>query len=447
MKTAVKVPTLKGLPIIGSLPEFQRDRLGFLLRLRRELGDVARFHLLLHDVYLLSRPEAIQQVLVDNNKDYYKGLAYDRIVAILGNGLLTSEGDFWLRQRRLVQPAFHHRRVEGFATMMVQATEEMLADWEEIAQTGRPFDVHAQMMQLTLTIVGRALFSADLRTQASQAREAMNTLLQQSQRRISRPIDLPAVLPTANDRAYRSAIDSLNQIVYGVIDERRRSQQDRGDLLSVLIQATEKGSGMTDKQLRDEVTTLFLAGNETTANALSWTWYLLSKNPAVEQTLSAELSKRMGRKPPTLGDLAEMPYNRMVIEESLRLFPPAWLITRTASVDNIVDGVTIPAGSIVFLSQYVTHRDPDLWDNPEGFDPERFALERTEGRPDFAYFPFGGGPHKCIGHQFALMEAQIVLATIAQRYRLELLPGYPVVPQPTITLRPSEGIWMRLIKK
>jgi len=441
------IPTLTGSPVVGSLREFQRDRLGFLLGLRRRFGDVARFRLIRREVYLLSRPDAIQHVLVDSNKKYHKGQAYSRIENVLGNGLLTSQGDFWLRQRRLVQPAFHHRRLEALVPMMSDATEEMLQEWETLARSGEPFDESAEMMKLTLTIVGRALFSADVRQYATRVREAMNVILEQSQNRISRPFDIPAIFPTQEDSAYRHALNTLNRIVYGIIEERRRSQKDEGDLLSMLIQATDEGSGMNDEQLRDEVMTLFLAGHETTANALSWTWYLLSKDPAVEHSLSAELAGNLGGRALELKDLENLPYNRMVIEESMRLYPPAWLVSRTASVDDTVDGVTIPAGAVVFLSQYVTHRHPDYWDNPEGFDPERFSPERSQGRPDFAYFPFGGGPRKCIGNYFAMLEAQVVLATVAQRYRLELMPGYPVIPQPTITLRPRNGIWMRLKKK
>ncbi len=447
MDKTMEVPSLTGSPVVGSLREFQRDRLGFLLSLRRRLGDVARFRLLRREIYLLSRPDAIKHVLVDNNKNYHKGQAYSRIESVLGNGLLTSQGEFWLRQRRLVQPAFHHRRLDTLAPMMTKATEEMLQDWEILAKSGEPFDASAEMMKLTLTIVGRALFSTNVRQYATEVREAMNVILEQSQKRISRPFDIPAIFPTPEDNAYRHAINTLNRIVYGIIEDRRRSQTDEGDLLSVLIQATDQGAGMNNEQLRDEVMTLFLAGHETTANALSWTWYLLSKNPAVEHTLSAELSERLGGKPPELQDLENLPYNRMVIDESLRLYPPAWLVSRTASADDLVEGITIPAGAVVFLSQYVTHRHPDYWDNPEGFDPERFTPERSRDRPEFAYFPFGGGPRKCIGNYFALLEAQVVLAIIAQRYQLELMPGYPVIPQPTITLRTRNGIWMRLKKK
>ncbi len=445
--STISTSSLKGSPVVGSLPEFQHDRLGFLLRLRRDCGDMAHFRLMWRDVYLLSRPEAIKHVLVDHYKQYVKGQPYDRLEVILGKGLLTSEGDFWLRQRRLVQPAFHHSRVDALSSMMVAAVEEMLQDWERLARINQPFDVHVEMMRLTLTIVGRALFSVNLREHAQETRQAMDTLLKQLQRRVSSPFNLPAVFPTARDIAYRHALSALNRVVYRTIEERRRLQVDRDDLLSMLIRSNEEGSSMTDLQLRDEVATLILAGHETTATALSWTWQLLSRHPIAERSLSAELSSQLGGNPPDLQDLPELPYNQMVIDESLRLYPPAWLIPRTAIDDDSIDGTPIPAGSIIFMSPYVTHRHPDLWYNPEGFDPERFTPERSQDRPDFAYFPFGGGPHKCIGYQFALLEIQIVLAMVLQRYQLELMPGYPAIPQPTVTLRPKDGIWMRLKKK
>ncbi len=447
IENTTSVPTLNGSPIVGNLREFQRDRLGFLLGLRRRFGDVVRFRLLRREIYLLSHPDAIKHVLVDNNRSYHKGQAYSRIKSVLGNGLLTSQGEFWLRQRRLVQPAFYHRRLDALIPMMTEATEEILQDWEILARSGEPFDAAGEMMKLTLAIVGRALFSANVRKYAPDVRAAMNVILEQSQKRISRPFDIPAIFPTQEDTAYRHALDTLNKIVYGIIEDRRHSKKDEGDLLSMLISATDEGIGMNNEQLHDEVMTLFLAGHETTANALSWTWYLLSKNPAVEQTLAAELAEQLGGKSPQLKDLEYLPYNRMVIEESMRLYPPAWLVSRTATIDDIVDGVTIPAGAVVFLSQYVTHRHPNFWENPEGFDPERFTSKRSHGRPDFAYFPFGGGPRKCIGNHFALLEAQVALATITQRYRLDLMPGYTLTPQPTITLRPKDGIWMRLKKK
>ncbi len=447
MGAIANVPSLTGEPVFGSLRQFQRDRLGFLLRLRRDLGDVAHFRLMWKNVFLLSRPDAIKHVLVDHYKRYPKGQPYDRLEPILGKGLLTSEGDFWLRQRRLVQPAFHHRRLDALAPVMIAAVSEMLQDWDALAESGRPIDIHAEMMRLTLSIIGRALYSVDLGKKAAETRETMDVLLKQLHNRVSNPFYLPAILPTARDTAYRRALAALDRIVYSTIAERRRLNIDRNDLLSTLIQTTDEGSTMTDAQLRDEVATLILAGHETTATTLSWTWHLLSRHPQVERALHEELSGRLSGNLPELQDLPELPYSQMVIQESLRLYPPAWLIPRTAAENDTIDDAQIPAGSIVFMSPYVTHRHPDLWENPEGFDPERFTTGRSDGRPDYAYFPFGGGPHKCIGFQFALLETQIVLAMVAQRYRLELAPGYPAVPQPTVTLRPRDGVWMRLKKK
>jgi cytochrome P450 len=441
-------PVPSGSPVIGNIREFQQDRLGFLLRLRQEYGDIVRFRLFKSDIYLLSRPDMIKQVLVDHHKRYYKGRAYQRIRFALGNGLLTSEGDYWLRQRRLVQPAFHRKNLEALPPVMTGAAQEMLIAWQKAASTGKPVDINAEMMRLALTIVSRALFKADVGDRAVEVADSLDILMEQSQRRIQNPFLLPPILPTRDDRIFRQAVKTLDDIVYGIIEHRRQAaQEEENDLLSILIAAIDADTGerMTDQQLRDEVITLFLAGHETTANALTWTWYLLSKFPHIERKLYQELHQVLEGRLPTLADLRHLSYTRMVIDESIRLYPPAWLISRTARQDDQVDGITIPAGSIAFLSPYVTHRHPDLWGNPEGFDPERFSEERSAERPDFAYFPFGGGPRLCIGNNFALMEAQLVLATMVQHFRVELVPGYPIELQPSITLRPRHGIltWLR----
>jgi cytochrome P450 len=439
------IPT--GSPVIGNIREFQQDRLGFLLRLRQEYGDIVHFRLFKSDIYLLSRSHMIKQVLVDHHKRYYKGRAYQRIRYALGNGLLTSEGDFWLRQRRLVQPSFHRKKLESLPPVITAVAEEMLESWRAIASKGEPVDINSEMMRLALTIVSRALFKTDVGDKAQEVADSLNILMEQSQRRIQNPLLLPPILPTRDDRIFRRAVNTLDEIVYGIIDNRRRSAEEDNDLISSLIAATDADTGerMTDQQLRDEVITLFLAGHETTANALSWTWYLLSKYPEVERKLFSELEQVLGGRAPTLSDLTNLQYTRMVIDESIRLYPPAWLISRTAREDDVIDGVMIPAGSIAFLSPYVTHRHPAYWDNPEGFDPERFSKHNLEDRPDFAYFPFGGGPRLCIGNNFALMEAQLVMATLVQHFRVELVPGHPIEFQPSITLRPRHGIlcWLR----
>jgi cytochrome P450 len=444
MTSLKPIPT--GTPLLGNLREFQRDRLGFLLRLRQEYGDIVHFRLFSSDIYLLSRPDMIKQVLVDHHKRYYKGRAYQRIRFALGNGLLTSEGDFWLRQRRLVQPAFHRKNLETLPPVITGAAQEMLTSWRTTAAKGLPVDINAEMMRLALTIVSRALFKTDVGDRAEEVADALDVLMEQSQRRIQNPLLLPPILPTRDDRIFRQAVHTIDEIVYGIIDTRRRAEKEGSDLISLLIAAVDADTGerMTDQQLRDEVITLFLAGHETTANALSWTWYLLSKYPEIERKLYAELKQVLCGRVPELADLPNLKYTRMLVDESIRLYPPAWLISRTAREDDIVDGVTIPAGSVAFLSPYVTHRHPDLWENPEGFDPERFNRQKSESRPDFAYFPFGGGPRLCIGNNFALMEAQLVMATLVQHFRVELVPGHPIEFQPSITLRPRHGILTRL---
>jgi len=446
-----KNPTrsIPSIPYFGSLPAMQRDRLGFLLRTRQQLGDVAPFRMIGTDFYLLSNPTHIKHVLLDNHKNYTKGLAYQRLKAVLGNGLLTSTGDLWLRQRRLIQPAFHRQKIVDFGRIMTDAaceTEERLLPY---ARSGEPVDIHAEMMRLTLNVVARALFSAEIGNMADQIGTAMNTMLENSVRRIERPFTLPMWLPIPEVTGFKNSLVTLNETVFKIIEDRRRNGSDQADLLSMLLHAVdeETGNEMDDQQLRDEVMTLFLAGHETTANALSWAWYQLSKSPQVERRLSDELSRVLAGRIPTVADLPNLPYNRMVIDEVLRLNPPAWLLSRAAVGADQVGGAEIKPQSVVFLCPYVTHRHPDYWPNPEGFDPERFTDQNSDLRPPFAYFPFGGGPRLCIGNNFALQEAQLVLATLVQRYRVELVSGIPVVPQPSITLRPKRGITVRVVEK
>jgi cytochrome P450 len=302
------------------------------------------------------------------------------------------------------------------------------------------------MMRLTLTIVCQTLFSSDISTEADEVGQALTTVLKHTIDRMQSLFDLAEILPLPENRRFYEALRTLDQVVYGMIKERRRSGRDTGDLLSMLVFARdeETGQSMSDKQLRDEVMTIFLAGHETTANALGWTWYLLSRHPEVTRRLEAELAEVLDGRTPTLDDLSKLNYTSMVIQEAMRLYPPAWIIGRNAVEADQIDGYDIPADSSIILSPYVTHRHPGFWDNPEGFDPERFSPQQTKDRPYFAYFPFGGGPRLCIGNNFALMEAKLVLATVAQRYRLELVPGHPVEPEPLVTLRPKYGLLMTL---
>ena len=431
-------PGPKGHPLLGSLPAVRKDPIRVFLEAFRDHGDVVRFRFGPMVAHLVSSPEGVNHVLAENNKNYGKRTrGYDALRYVLGNGLLTSEGEFWKRQRRIAQPAFHRQRIAGFGQAMVRAAEECA---ERLSRRrGESVDLHHEMMRLTLRIVGQTLLGYDPSGDADEVGDALAHLLAIVNERTTRLIFFRnPTLPTPENLRMRRAVETLEKVVLRIIAERRQARGD--DLLSMLMEAKDADSGeaMTDRQLRDEAMTIFLAGHETTANALSWTWLLLSRYPAALRELRAELDQVLQGRSPTVEDLPKLRFTKMLLEESMRLYPPAWIIARSASGPDEIGGYQIPAGSIVFVSPYVVHRHPRLWDDPEGFDPHRFSREPPRG----AYFPFGGGPRQCIGNGFAMMEAQLVLATIAQRARFELVPGHPVVLEPSVTLRPKFGLSM-----
>jgi cytochrome P450 len=413
----------------------------------RRYGEISRYRLLSQSVYLLSHPDYIKHVLQDNHRNYGKQtFAYRALRLILGNGLLTSEGDFWLRQRRLAQPAFHRQRIEGFGSIMTRATLTMLERWETYAKQQQTFDVSQEMGRLTLRVAGETLFNIDLSDEADEVGQALSIGLEQIDDRLHRLVALPLFLPTPQNRRFLTALRTLDTVVSEMIAERRRAQEDRGDLLSMfmLVQDEETGERMNDRQLLDEVKTILLAGHETTANALTWTWYLLAQHPEIEAQLAAELTQVLGGRVPTMADLPRLAYTQRVIQESIRLFPPAWIFLRHAIHNDEIGGYTIPSGQVVGISPYVMHRHPGFWEDPERFDPQRFTPERVATRHRFAYIPFAAGPRQCIGNLFAMTEAQLVLATVAQRYRPRLVPGHAVEMQTAITLRPRHGMHVRL---
>ncbi len=390
--------------------------------------------------HLISSPAGVNHILAENNKNYGKQTrGYASLRYVLGNGLLTSEGDFWKRQRRIAQPAFHRSRIASFAQTMVRAASDAAARLE--ARKGEVIDVHEEMMRLTLRIVGETLLGHDPSEEASEVGSALSFLISMVAERTSRLLFFGRpILPTPENFRILRSLKTLTDVVERIIAERRKKPGD--DLLSMLMEAKDEttGESMDDRQLRDEAMTVFLAGHETTANALTWTFLLLSRYPAALRELRAELATVLGGRAPAMEDLPKLRFNRMVIEESMRLYPPAWIIARSANGADEIGGYEIPAGSIVFVSPWIVHRHPKLWDDPEGFDPHRFSSEKA--LPKGAYFPFGGGPRLCIGNSFAMMEAELVLATLAQRVKFELQPGHRVVPDPGITLRPRYGMKM-----
>ncbi|MGW8318676.1 MAG: cytochrome P450 [Candidatus Promineifilaceae bacterium] len=431
--------------LVGSTPELRQDPLGFFLDLTRQYGDVAHIRLMGVSAFVVNRPDYIKHVLQDNNHNYSKDTEdYRMLKPVVGNGLLTNDGPDWLRQRRLIQPAFHRQKVAGFGQLMVEAAKAMLDRWAARPAPEAPLDVAEEMRRLTLRIVGEALFDVDLSDEASEVGRAFTYINEDLSGRLYDGYFIPLRIPTPRNRRFRQAKETLDKVVNDIIRERREQPDERQDLLAILIAAQdeETGQGMSDEQLHDELITLLLAGHETTAVALSWTWYLLSKYPEVMAKLHAELATALDGRDPTVDDLPNLPCTHRVLQESMRLYPPAWGISRKAEDDDVIGEYFIPAGSVIFLLPYTMHRHPDYWDDPDAFDPERFLPERAQERPQFAYFPFGGGPRLCIGADFAMVEAQLVLATVAQRYVLKLVPGHPVEPQPLITLRPRYGLHM-----
>jgi cytochrome P450 len=414
----------------------RRDPLAFFTHCARTYGDITAVRYFNFRVFFINNPAYIEDVLVNNARKFHKGRVLQANKGVFGEGLLTSEGSFWLRQRRLAQPAFHRARIAAYAETMVRYTERLLQSW----QGGEERDIHEEMMRVTLQIVGKTLFDADVAGDAREVGKSLDLLLELSAD-FGRAILIPSWVPTPQNLRKARAIRKLDKIIFRIIEERRKSERDTGDLLSMLLAARdEDGSRMTDKQLRDESITLFLAGHETTANALSWTWWLLAQNPAAEKKLHAELDSVLSGKSPTLDDVAKLKYTEQVLTESLRLYPPAWGTARVAMEDHEIGGYKVPKGTGISLAQWVMHRDPRWFEEPEQFRPERWEDGLAKRLPRFAYFPFGGGPRQCIGNTFALMEATLVLATIAQRWRFQLVKGHPVVPLPSITLRPRHGI-------
>jgi cytochrome P450 len=439
-------PGPRGNPILGMTLDLARDPLRFVLTVPRRYGDVVRYRFLFHDTYFVNQPDAVKRVLQENHRNYDRQLFDFQVLSnVLGKGLLTSDGEFWLRQRRLMQPAFHRRRIAAFGTLMTGETEAMLARWPAAARSPRPLDVAAEMHRLTLRIVAQALFGTELRAEVAAISRALVIANRRVTQFFFRPFP-PLSFPTPENRKFQAAVRDMDAVVDKIIAAHRARNAAGDDLVALLMQARDPdtGEGMDDRQLRDEVLTVLLAGHETTANALTWTFYLLSQHPTVFRRLQAELAATLGGRTPGVADLPHLPYTRMVIEESLRLYPPAWVITRRAIHDDELGGYHIPAGATVMFSPYAMHHNARYWDNPEGFDPERFTPERSAGRPAFAYFPFGGGPHLCIGNGFAMTEAQLILATVAQRYRLDLVPGHPVVPEPLVTLSTRYGLLVTL---
>jgi len=414
----------------------RRDPLAFFMKLARDYGDVSQLRLLNFRTLFINHPDDIEDVLVNKARKFEKGRVMKANMRLFGEGLLTSEGDFWLRQRRLTQPAFHRARVAAYGTTMVEYAERAMRGWN----SGEVRDIHEDMMEITLQIVGKTLFNAELTRDAKEVGETMEVLLKLAAD-FGKSILIPLWVPTPRNLRARMGIRRIEKIIYRIIAQKRAEASDTGDLLSMLLAVQdEDGSRMTDKQLRDETITLFLAGHETTANALSWTIWLLAQNPAAEKKFFDELAGVLNGRAPNVEDMPKLTYTANILTESMRLYPPAWGMARLVKEEVEVAGYKLVPGNGVACAQWVVHHDARWFDGPEKFRPERWEGDLAKRLSRFAYFPFGGGPRQCIGNSFALMEATLILATIAQKFRFKLVEGHPVKPLASITLRPQHGI-------
>jgi cytochrome P450 len=416
-----------------------RNPLDFFGGLVKKYGPIVYLAAGTEHLYVVTEPRHIRDVLVTSQRKFKKGRGVEAIKPMLGQGLLTSEGQTHLRQRRLTQPAFHKERIAAYASVMTECAARVTASWTD----GGAVDASEEMMRLTLAVVGKTLFGADVESQARVVGEALSTIMRSFWIRMLPFADVIERLPIPQLRRSTAARATLDRVVYGIIAERRRSTTDRGDLLSMLLLARDEeqdGSGMNDKQIRDEAMTIFLAGHETTANALSWTWYLVSQSPEIEARLHQEVDRVLGGRRPTVADIPSLTFVENVVTEAMRLYPPAYIVGRRALESHRLDDYEIPAGSLVVMSPYLTHRQPAYFPDPERFLPDRWTPAFKAALPPFAYFPFGGGARRCIGESFAWMELVLVVSTIAQQWRLRVRPGYVPVPQPLVTLRLKHGL-------
>ena len=423
------------------------EQMGFFIR---KYGDIFSLTVPLHKVAVISSPEFARYVLLDNNKNYTKSLAYDLLKALLGNGLLTSEGDFWKKQRRLIQPAFHRKKLEALTGMMIQTAEKTAERFSKYAATGQYFDMLPEMTALTLDVISKAIFSSGVDDQADIVGKQIAILNEMTMEKLRRPIRIPAIFPTPFNMRERRALKILDDVIYDIIDKRRKEGVSKDDLLSMLMDARDEDTGesMDNKQLRDELMTIFIAGNETSSNALTWTLYLLSQNAGAEAKMIAEIDEKLDAGT-VLGfnTVNDFHYVRQVIEESMRLFPAVWSVGRRTIDEDEIGGFRIEKQTNVLIPLIYLHRNEKYWDEPLKFMPERFAPEKRSAIDKYVYFPFGGGPRICIGNNFAMLEMQLILITLYRRFRFKLKPGFEVDGEPMVTLRPRHGMMMNAVNK
>jgi cytochrome P450 len=440
------IPGPRGYPPLGIFPLLRRDPLGYLTAAAYNYGAMVSLPLGVRRAYLLAHPAHVQHVLQDQPDRYRKGVSVGRITPLFGEGLTTSEGVLWQRQRRLMQPLFQWRRLHPWTDVIAEATAAMVARWEPLAARGQPVELAAALRDLTQGLMGQMLFGRDPRPEAQVAGQALTSAVGLLDRHVWAMLPARRWLPTPQNRQLHRALHTLHAYVDGQIAEHRQGGPAGNDLLAKLLAARDDTTGerIPAVQLRDEAVTLWVAGQTTVAAALVWTWYLLAQHPEVASALQRELAIVLDGRRPTAQDLPHLRYTRLILEESLRLYPPTWVTARTPVGLDEIGGHTIPAHALLLLSPYVLQRHPAFWEHPAQFDPQRFTPERAADRPRFAYFPFGGGPRRCIGQNLAMLEMLVILSMMAQAYELRLVPGHPVEPAALITLRPRHGLLMTL---
>lgn len=416
------------------MTDLQNSPIDFLVQTARRYGDVSRFRAGSRRGYLISHPDLIKEVLVTQQSSFIKEDSFKRIKNIMGDGLLTSEGAFYLRQRRLVQPAFHRQRIAAYGKIMSDYAADIFSRWHD----GEEIGIFQEMNRLTLNIVAKTLFDTNLESDAKEIGEAATTILQAA----PFSLDSEENYTLLNEEKVQEAKNNLDKIIYRLIDERQKSGKDKGDLLSMLMFSNEGNEKMSNEELRDEAVTILMAGHETVATALTWSWYLLSQNPECQEKLRDELKGVLEDRTPSVEDMPQLEYTKKILTESMRIYPPVWAVIRLAIKDCEIGNTRIPKDSVVLMSQYVLHHDRRFFENPEDFLPDRWTDEMQKNLPQFAYFPFGGGIRRCIGEQFAWMEGILLIASIAQKWQFQLVPNQTVQFEPLITLRPKYEIKM-----
>ncbi|WP_428666771.1 cytochrome P450 [Runella sp.] len=447
------IPKAKKNPFFGNTLDFVRNPLSFLEKMQKEFGEagLVKLNLVNRDFFLVLTPEDTKHVLQENNRNYHKSEAYKVLAIFLGNGLLTSEGDFWRRQRKLAQPAFYKQRLALMVEMMNEEVMNLLKRWEQHTKN-EALDMSEEMLNLTLRIVTKALFSTDVKHRLGGISESLNEIMHFADNTLKSFIRFPLHIPTPRNQRFKRAVEKVEAVIYSIIEGRREElKQDENvrydDLLDMLIHAKDEETGetMNNQQLRDEVTTIFMAGHETTANALSWALYLLSKNTDVAQKLREEINTVLGEDGmPTFENVRELRYTLQVVQEVMRLYPPAWIMGRKALGEDQLSGHPIEANTYLILPIYLLHRNPAYWQRPNEFYPDHFLPENTKNRPTYAYIPFGGGPRMCVGNNFALMEMQIVLALLIRKMDFLLVEKNETKPDPLVTLRPKKALKMKI---